>query len=152
MGATLSALKQLPHISVRPPTKIALGQQNIIEPMYEFEYADQVPFDPVGLFSYLMSHAERRFIPATAQEIAALFEELFSAAVPDTVIRATSEALQSAGMADAGLDDDLRRNALVELFVHQYTYLYMQTPTALPNPATARISYTDWLSARFAHR
>jgi hypothetical protein len=133
--------------AIRPPTKLAIGQRNPIAPIYEFEQAEQVPFNPYDLFSYLMAQAERAWIPATVDDLQTLFETEFSASVPDVLLADVATALKETGMSNASPQDDLRRVALVELFVSRYTWGYATAPDSLVNPATVRLDYTDWLGA-----
>jgi hypothetical protein len=132
--------------AIRPPTKLALGQRNPITPVQEFDHAEQVPFDPYALFSYLLVQAERAWIPADVAAMAELFETEF-APVPEPLLADVADALVETGMAEASLHDDLRRVALVELFVSRYTWGYLQRPDIFVNPATVRLNYADWLSA-----
>ena len=131
--------------AIRPPTKLTIGERNPITPVHEFEQPEQVPFNPYNLFSYLMAQAERAWIPATVDAIQSLFENEFSASVPDPLLVDVATVLDETGMANASPHDDLRRVALVELFVSRYTWGYATTPESLVNPAIVRLDYADWL-------
>jgi hypothetical protein len=131
--------------AIRPPSKLGLGQHNPITPVHTFDHAEQVPFDPYALFSYLMIQAERAWIPADVAALAELFETEFGP-VPEALLADVADALVETGMAEASIHDDLRRVALVELFVSRYTWAYLHQPAALVNPATVRLDYADWLS------
>lgn len=156
MLSALPAIDQLSCSSftprLRPPTKLALGRRLPISPAREFPHADQVPFDPDALYGYLMAHAERRWIPATVQALATLFETEFpSGTVPESFLTDVADAMRQSGIADAAVHDDLRRVALVELFVSRYTWGYAHAPEQLLDPSTVRLTYADWLAAMAEH-
>jgi hypothetical protein len=132
--------------SLRPPRKLTLGHRNNVTIEQSIPRADAVPFDPDALFEYLMGRAEREWIAATPSAMKHLFETEFGP-VTDAMLADVATALEEVGMADASPQDDIRRVALVTLFVDRYTWGYATDPDALINPADVRISYADWLTS-----
>jgi hypothetical protein len=117
-------------------TKLDIGRQNPVQTSFEFHAADAVPFDTTALYSYLFKQAEHHYACGYPENVVAIFEAEFASAgvVPDLVRTTIADRLAENGVADAPPGDDLKRDALVALFVDEYSRAFAAGSNDLPDP------------------
>jgi hypothetical protein len=130
-------------------TKLDIGRQNPVQTSFEFHAADAVPFDTTALYSYLFKQAEHHYACSYPENVVAIFEAEFASAgaVPDLVRMTIADRLAENGVADAPPGDDLKRDALVALFVDEYSRAFAANSNDLPDPRGVPID-----TSRSAHR
>jgi hypothetical protein len=117
-------------------TKLAAGRQNAVTACHDFRTEETVPFDVSALYCYLVEQAEQRHLLATVEDIVWLFEAEFASngAIPESVVNVVADRLQQTGMDTASPYDDLRLDAVITIFVDEYSQAFVAAPDKLPDP------------------
>jgi hypothetical protein len=117
-------------------TKLAAGRQNAVTACHSFRAEETVPFDVSALYCYLVEQAEQRHLLATVEDIVWLFEAEFASnsAVPESVVNVVTDRVQQTGMDAASPYDDLRLDAVITIFLDEYSQAFVAAPDKLPDP------------------
>ena len=116
--------------------KLDAGRQNPVKTTFTFHANDAVPFDADALYSYLLAQAEQHYHCSSPDDVVAMFEAEFasSGVVPELIATTVADRLTENGIAGAPHSDDLHHDALVVLFVDEYTSAFAAEPSTLPDP------------------
>jgi hypothetical protein len=122
--------------SSRPQTKLGAGRQNPVDVPYDFRAEETAPFDVSALYCYLIVQAEQQYLSATVEDIVWLFEAEFAStgAVPESVVSIVTDRFQNTGIAAAPPTDELRLDAVITIFVDEYSHALAAAPGTLPDP------------------
>ena len=125
-------------------TKLDAGRQNPVKTTFTFHANDAVPFDANALHSYLLVQAEQHYFCSTPDDVVAMFEAEFASpgAVPELIATTVADRLTENGIAEAPPGDDLHQDALVVLFVDEFTSAFAAEPSTLPDPRGIPVSAT----------
>jgi hypothetical protein len=125
-------------------TKLDAGRQNPVKTRFTFRANDAVPLDANALYSYLLVQAEQHYFCSTPDDVVAMFEAEFASpgAVPELIATTVADRLTENGIAEAPPGDDLHQDALVVLFVDEYTSAFAAEPSTLPDPRGIPVSAT----------
>lgn len=124
--------------------KLDAGRQNPVKTTFTFHANDAVPFDADALYSYLLAQAEQHYHCSSPDDVVAMFEAEFasSGVVPELIATTVADRLTENGIAGAPHSDDLHHDALVVLFVDEYTSAFAAEPSTLPDPRGVPVSAT----------
>jgi hypothetical protein len=125
-------------------TKLDAGRQNPVKTRFTFRANDAVPFDANALYSYLLVQAEQHYFCSTPDDVVAMFEAEFASpgVVPELIAMTIADRRIEKSIADAPLGDDLHQDALVVLFVDEFTSAFAAEPSTLPDPRGVPVSAT----------
>lgn len=122
--------------SPRSQTKLGAGRQNPVNVPYDFRAEETAPFDVSALYCYLVVEAEQRYLSATVEDIVWLFEAEFAStgAVPESVVSIVTDRFQNTGIVAAPPTNELRLDAVITIFVDEYSRAFAAAPDTLADP------------------
>jgi hypothetical protein len=117
-------------------TKLAAGRQNAVIACHSLRAEETVPFDVSALYCYLVEQAEQRHLLAAVEDTVWLFEAEFASngAIPESVVNVVADRVQQTGMNAASPYDDLRLDAVITVFLDEYSQAFAAAPDKLPDP------------------